>query len=123
MDTELFIKYSSVGIFTFFCEVALFALLVKDMHLHYVIATGLTFILGIAFQHEMNETTVYLGRKKTSDRFLRFALLMCINLMLSVFFMIVLVHRVHLPPVPARLIAGTAIGIESFLVTKEYIYN
>lgn len=112
-----FLKYSLVGFSTFTLDLFLLYFLTDILLINYLVSTGLAFIIAISINYHFSRKFVFskTARGKKQGYFI-FLSISGLGLLMVIALMALLVEKINLNYVLARIIVALIVGIYNYLV-------
>lgn len=121
------INYLIFGFLAFVLNYALYYIFETWMHIDYMYATALSWLLTVVFAYWTNRTFVFAskntGAAKLFKEFLSFISARIVTEILELALMYLMVDIVHINSKIAKLIAQTAVIITNYVLSKLWIFK
>jgi putative flippase GtrA len=117
------LKFSAVGMIGIGVQLTVLALLVR-IRAHYLLATALAVEAALLHNYVWHKYWTWAGRAKTPGSLLRFHLANgLISLLSNLAWMRLLTGWLHIPPVPANLVAIAATSLLNFILGDRWVFT
>lgn len=117
------LKFSAVGIIGTGVQVAVLTILLR-FSVHYLIATALAVEAAVLHNFAWHRYWTWAGREKRHGRLLRFHLSNgLISLISNLLWMRVLTGSLHIPAIPANIVAVAATSIVNFALADQWVFS
>ncbi|HWU24289.1 MAG TPA: GtrA family protein [Candidatus Paceibacterota bacterium] len=112
-----FLKYSTIGFFTFLLDLALLYFLSDIVLVNYVVAAGIAFVIAISVNHSLSRKHVFKGTVRTwKIGYVNFLLIALIGLLIVTGGMYVLVGLLRVNFLAARISIAIITGLWNYTV-------
>lgn len=112
-----FLKYSTIGFFTFLLDLALLYFLSDIVLVNYVVAAGIAFVIAISVNHSLSRKHVFKGTVRTwKIGYVNFLLIALIGLLIVTGGMYVLVGLLGVNFLVARISIAIITGLWNYTV-------
>ncbi len=116
------LKFSAVGGIGIGVQLAMLALLLR-WHVHYLAATVIAVEIALLHNYVWHKYWTWAGREKRSGRLLRFHLANgLVSVISNLLWMRVLTGWLHVPPLPANLVAIGATALLNFALGDRWVF-
>ena len=116
------LKFGIVGGSAFIIDYGIFTVLSQLLHVHYLIASILSFSISVIYNYILSIKWVFDVRKKqTTKEFIIFIVLSVIGLGLNSLIMYVSVDLMHIHEMIGKIIATAIVMVYNFITRKIFI--
>ena len=119
---QVFIKYIMVAILSFIIDICLFHLF-NNLILNIIYATIMARVISSIFNFLMNKNKVFQSKNKYTSEFIKYILLVIIQMFLSAFLVDTLAKFILINPTIIKIPVDFIIFIVNYLVQKFLIFH
>src|SRR3989339_343452 len=119
-----FVRYVAVGTSTFGLDLALLAFFVQVVHLQYLFATGISFLIAVSLNYVLSRKWVFSRTSRTYERgYVNFLLIAVFGLFLVVSLMAVAVEYFFFSYIIALVLVACVVGMLNYLLNLYWNFN
>jgi putative flippase GtrA len=115
------LRFATVGAVNTLLSWCAYAVLVR-LGLHYLLASGLAFALGIANSYVLNRRWTFRSRDRRAPEALRFVVVQCVGLGLDVSLLYTLVHDVRIHHLIAQALVFPVASTLTFILSRQWAF-
>jgi putative flippase GtrA len=123
--TIQFIKYVFVGGTAFILDFSTYFFFTDIVHIHYLLASTFSFIVGLITNYTLGTLFVFGSRKveKRRNEFLLVALISVGGMLLTLLLLWMFTELMHVHYLTSKVIASVLVLVYNFSLRKKVIYN
>jgi putative flippase GtrA len=115
------LRFASVGAANTLLSWCAYALLVA-LGLHYLLASGLAFALGVVNSYALNRRWTFGSRARRTPEALRFVVVQAVGLAVDVGLLFVLVHDVRVHHLIGQALVFPVASVVTFLLSRRWVF-
>ncbi len=116
------IKFGIVGGTAFVIDYGIFTVLSQFLHIHYLIASIISFSISVIYNYILSIKWVFnVNKKQTTKDFLVFIILSVIGLALNSLILYISVDLIHIHEMIGKIIATAIVMVYNFITRKIFI--
>jgi putative flippase GtrA len=112
-----FLKYASIGVSTFLLDLGMLYVFTEFLHVHYLIASGVAFVIAVSINFLFSRHFVFKGSERSMKAgYVIFLMIAGTGLLLVVGLMHVLVGILGFPVLVSRVGVAGVVGVWNYLM-------
>ena len=119
-----FVTFSGLGVLAFALDIALLAFLTEVLGLFYMVSATLAFLFATSLHYSAARTFAFPETKRSfREGYLFFITIACINLIVTLVLFNLLVEKLGIYYLLARVLVSAAVGVSNFATNSVLNFN